>query len=69
MTVDAAILVERREDVLRLPRSLLRAGPQDEATVRVWQAGREVTRTVQLGLRGDRYVEILDGLQEGVILS
>lgn len=65
MTVDAALLIERREDVLRLPRSLLRAGSADETTVRVWQDGREVIRTIRLGLRGDLYVEILDGLQEG----
>jgi RND family efflux transporter MFP subunit len=65
MTVDAAIQVERREDVLRLPRALLRAGAQDEVTVRVWKAGREAIRTVHLGLRGDLYIEVLDGLQEG----
>jgi RND family efflux transporter MFP subunit len=65
MTVDAAIVVERRADVLRLPRALLRAGAQDELTVRVWQAGQEVIRTIRLGLRGDLYVEILDGLREG----
>jgi RND family efflux transporter MFP subunit len=65
MTVDAAILVERRDNVLRLPRALLRAGAQDEVAVRVWEAGREAIRTVHLGLRGDLYIEILDGLQEG----
>ena len=65
MTVDAAIQVEGKQGVLRLPRALLRAGTQDEVTVRVWEAGREVIRTVHLGLRGDLYTEILDGLREG----
>ncbi len=65
MTVDAAIQVDQRENVLRLPRAAVRAGSQDEVTVKIWQDGRELTRTIRIGLRGDLYVEILEGLQEG----
>ena len=64
MTADAAILIDSRADVLRLPRALLRGGG-DEATVNVWRDGRLVPTTVTVGLRGDVYTELLAGLAEG----
>jgi multidrug efflux pump subunit AcrA (membrane-fusion protein) len=33
--------------------------------VEVWQDGHAQKRTIQVGLRGDVYVETLDGLREG----
>lgn len=64
MTVDAAILIDRRADALRLPRALLPAG-SDTATVEVWRDGRRHSRAVEAGLRGDVYTELLSGLAEG----
>ena len=64
MTVDAAILIDRRADALRLPRALLPAG-SDTATVEVWRDGRRHSRAVEVGLRGDVYTELLAGLKEG----
>jgi HlyD family secretion protein len=63
MTVDASIIIAQRTDVLRLPRALVRAGK-----VEVWSGGQVQKRQVQTGLRGDVYVEILDGLQEGELV-
>ena len=65
MTVDGAIVISKASNVLRLPRALVQAGASDTAQVEVWANGQRETRTVKVGLRGDTYVEILSGLQEG----
>lgn len=65
MTVDCSIVIARRADVLCLPRALVRARSDGTAKVEVWANGQVEERTVQVGLRGDVYVEILDGLREG----
>lgn len=65
MTVDASIIIASRSDVLQLPRALVRARSDGTAEVGVWTGDHVETRTVRVGLRGDIYVEILDGLREG----
>jgi HlyD family secretion protein len=65
MTVDCSIIIARRADVLCLPRALVRARSDGTAKVEVWANGQVEERTIQVGLRGDVYVEILDGLREG----
>ena len=61
MTVDASIIIDQRENVLRLPRSAARARADGSAEVTVWRNGASEKRTIQVGLRGDTYVEILSG--------
>jgi len=65
MTVDASIVLDIRADALRLPRSVVHARSNGTAEVKVWDGHTVTERTVQIGLRGDSYVEILEGLQEG----
>lgn len=65
MTVDASIAIAERQDVLTLPRALVRARSDGTAPVKVWVAGRVEERTVRVGLRGDLRVEIVEGLREG----
>jgi HlyD family secretion protein len=65
MTADASIVVDLRHDVLRLPRVLVRARSDGTATVQVWTGSEVEERTVHVGLRGDVYIEILDGIEEG----
>ena len=65
MTADGSIIIERRSEVLRLPRALVRARSDGLAQVEVWAGGQAESRTVQVGLRGDVYVEVLSGLVEG----
>lgn len=65
MTVDAKIVIDSREDVLTLPRSLVRAGDSGQAMVEVWTGTAVEKRKVKVGLRGDTTVEILSGLSEG----
>jgi HlyD family secretion protein len=65
MTADASIGVAVRHDVLRLPRAVVRARADATATVQVWSGTQAQERRVRVGLRGDAYVEILDGLVEG----
>jgi RND family efflux transporter MFP subunit len=65
MTVDASIVIASRSDVLQLPRAVVHARSDGTAQVEVWANGQTETRMVRVGLRGDVYVEILDGLREG----
>jgi multidrug efflux pump subunit AcrA (membrane-fusion protein) len=65
MTVDAAITITKRENVLCLPRSIVRASGVNEVMLKVWVNGAVETRQAVVGLRGDSDVEILSGLQEG----
>jgi HlyD family secretion protein len=65
MTVDASIVIDSHEDVLRLPRAVVRARSDNSAIVSVWLGDHAEERSVQVGLRGDQYVEILNGLREG----
>lgn len=65
MTVDASIVIDTRENALRLPRTALRVRSDGTARVEVWMGDHAEERTVKVGLVGDQYVEILDGLREG----
>ena len=65
MTADASLLIDSVEDVLRLPRALVAARSDGTATVEVWENGAAVSRDINIGLRGDVYVAVLDGLAEG----
>ena len=65
MTADAAIIIARHSNVLRLPRALVPTRANGTATLALWQNGQEQPRTITVGLRGDAYVEIVDGLEVG----
>lgn len=65
MTADAAIIIDHVEDTVRLPKALLRFTGSDRAEAQVWRNDVAETRAVQVGLRGDVYAQILDGLREG----
>jgi len=65
MTADASLLINSTKDVLRLPRALVAARSDGTATVEVWKNGRVVSRDIIIGLRGDVYIAVLDGLAEG----
>ncbi len=65
MTADASLIIDSLSDVLRLPRALVRTRSDGTATVQVWTGTGTVERQVLTGLRGDAFVEILDGLNEG----
>lgn len=65
MTADTAITIEKREGVLCLPRSVVRASGVNEVSLKVWANNAIEPRLVTVGLRGDSSVEIISGLQEG----
>lgn len=65
MTVDASIVIDKRENVLRLPQSALHVRSDGTAQVEVWTGGGIEERTLKVGLVGDQYAEILEGLSEG----
>lgn len=65
MSVDASITIAKISDVLRLPRALVRAGAGNKASVEIWQNGQRTPRAITIGLRGNTYIEIVEGLREG----
>ncbi|MBI5564475.1 MAG: efflux RND transporter periplasmic adaptor subunit, partial [Chloroflexi bacterium] len=65
MSVDIAITIAGKSNVLRLPRSIVRAKADNTAQVNVWVNDHIEPRSITVGLRGDVYVEILQGLKEG----
>jgi macrolide-specific efflux system membrane fusion protein len=65
MTADTAITIAKREGVLCLPRAIVRASSSDTAILKIWNGAEEVEKEIQVGLRGDTYVEIVSGLDEG----
>jgi HlyD family secretion protein len=68
MSADASIVIAQREGVLCLPRALAQTSADGTATVDVWANGEVQKRAITVGLRGDTYVEILSGLQEGELV-
>ncbi|MBL8079331.1 MAG: efflux RND transporter periplasmic adaptor subunit [Anaerolineales bacterium] len=65
MTADASITITKRENVICLPRSIVRASGVDNVTLKIWNGTAEESREVTVGLRGDSDVEIISGLQVG----
>ena len=67
MTVDAKVSVAKRSNVLRLPRALVHARANNTAEVQVWNPalGKTENRMITVGLRGDQYMEIASGLDDG----
>lgn len=65
MTADTAITIAKREGVLCLPRAVVRASASDTTIVKVWDGAQETEREIKIGLRGDTFIEIVSGLDEG----
>lgn len=65
MSVDISITIAGKSNVLRLPRSLVRAKADNTAQVNVWVGDHGEPRSITIGLRGDVYVEVVQGLNEG----
>jgi RND family efflux transporter MFP subunit len=65
MTVDAQIVIAEKDNVLVLPRALVRARADGTATVQVWMNDHNENREIKVGLRGDTNIEIVTGLKQG----
>ena len=65
MSSDAAVTIAKRAGVLCLPRAVVRASGGSTTNVKVWDGSQSVSRQIEVGLRGDAFVEILSGLKEG----
>jgi HlyD family secretion protein len=64
MTAHVRLSVEKREDVLTIPRRAVRRD-DGRQLVRVLRDGTWIDQPIQVGWRADRVVEIVDGLAEG----
>jgi RND family efflux transporter MFP subunit len=65
MTADASIVIDEVTNVLRLPRALVQARGDGTAVLQLWQNNQTTPRDIQIGLRGDIYIEIVDGVAVG----
>lgn len=65
MTVSVQIETGRKGSVLAIPTAAIESIGTDSAWVRVIRNGRVARQPVKLGLKGDRFVEVTDGLAEG----
>ena len=65
MTADASIVIDEAANVLRLPRGLVQARSDGTAVLQLWQNNQTISRDIQVGLRGDVYIEIVDGVEVG----
>jgi RND family efflux transporter MFP subunit len=68
MTVDAQIIIQKKTGVLRLPKTAVRPAWSGQGEVQVWNGMAVEKRTIQVGLRGDSYLEVLSGLKEGELV-
>jgi RND family efflux transporter MFP subunit len=64
MTAHVRLSVEKREDVLTIPRRAVRRD-DGRQLVSVLRDGAWIDQAIQVGWRADRVVEIVDGLAEG----
>ena len=65
MTADSSIVIDEVTTALRLPRALVRARGNGAAVIDIWQNNQTVSRDIHVGLRGDVYIEIVDGVNAG----
>ena len=68
MTGDATIVVAEETDVLRVPQGMVKIAADGSGRIEVLVGGEVVMRTVEIGLQGDYYYEIVSGLSEGDLL-
>jgi RND family efflux transporter MFP subunit len=61
-----AVTVASASDVLYVPTAAVADLSGETGAVTVRLGGREQVRSVRIGLRGEQYTEIVDGLEEGV---
>ncbi len=65
MSVEGSIIIDKRSDVLFLPRAVVQPRSDGGATVEVFSNGAREKREIKTGLRGDVAVEVVSGLREG----
>jgi HlyD family secretion protein len=68
MTVSVDIEIERRKAVLTLPADAVHDATGPAPWVLAVENGRTVRRPVKLGLRGERAVEVTEGLVEDALV-
>jgi len=64
MSCDLKIITQRKENVLVIPENVLRK-KEGKYFVKVFEKGKIREKEIRVGLWGDEFVEILEGLKEG----
>jgi RND family efflux transporter MFP subunit len=64
-TATVQVTVDEADDAVYVPAAAVRTAPDGRTTVLARNGTTTIQRPVELGIRGDRYVEIRSGLAEG----
>ncbi|MDI6827232.1 MAG: efflux RND transporter periplasmic adaptor subunit, partial [Armatimonadota bacterium] len=64
MNATCEFIIERKENVLVVPTEAVR-DEDGKYTVTVIKNGKQIERKVEIGIAGDEFTEIVDGLKEG----
>ncbi|OGO78233.1 MAG: hypothetical protein A2Y23_00505 [Clostridiales bacterium GWB2_37_7] len=65
--VDVKVITQRKSNVIIVPISSV-FDYQGKSSVLAVESGKAVLKTVQKGIQGESFVEIMDGLKEGEIV-
>lgn len=69
MNATCDFLVDYRKNVLRLPSQLVRDMGEGKYVVTLLKGKEETEKTVEVGVIGDEYTEIVSGLKEGDVVT
>lgn len=69
--VDVNILLNKKDNVIKIPAEALKSDKKDSATVMVYENDKAVEKNIKIGIQSDTEVEVLEGLRENeeVILN
>lgn len=69
--VDVNILLNKKDNVIKIPAEALKSDKKDSATVMVFENNKAVEKNIKIGIQSDTEIEVLEGLRENeeVILN
>lgn len=69
--VDVNILLNKKDNVIKIPAEALKSDKKDSTTVMVYENDKAVEKNIKIGIQSDTEVEVLEGLRENeeVILN
>lgn len=69
--VDVNILLNKKDNVIKIPAEALKSDKKDSTTVMVYENDKAVEKNIKIGIQSDTEIEVLEGLKENeeVILN
>lgn len=69
--VDVNILLNKKDNVIKIPAEALKEAKKDSAVVMVYENNKAIEKNIKIGIQSDTEIEVLEGLKENeeVILN